>query len=338
MEADSNERALFSLSLDYDDDVAERASSSDSISVWDGEKDVPANVFDSDAIIGRAVPVSKQSFDDAKTEGEWLLCMLYASEAVVTQSPWTDSGSMVEYGWNSKPPRAADPRQGAPIPLGKIFDDLHLSTDREDNYHIENNHVYDVHAGGRVWRKTLADYDNFYNTGDRAHAIVANTNWGPATWGGMQVPPVTGTDLIPIRQWSDVVFLDYQTLTRAQQQSPESMQKLRYVFRLRITNGATLGIIEAVLGVTSWRETVREWPGDWFGMDTDKGKALLGTPNGRGVAWLLAQHKKQLGRKVVSGVRVFKHAPGAQPSPSLLFYLEDWKEECVHHDGAVARG
>jgi hypothetical protein len=34
-----------------------------------------------------------------------------------------------------------------------------------------------------------------------------------------------------------------------------------------------------------------------FSMDTDAGKALLGSPNGRGVGYLLAQHKSTFGAK-----------------------------------------
>lgn len=42
-----------------------------------------------------------------------------------------------------------------------------------------------------------------------------------------------------------------------------------------------------------------------YGMDTDEGKAILGSPNGQGVGWLLIQHKSQLGMRTVQSVAVW---------------------------------
>lgn len=40
-------------------------------------------------------------------------------------------------------------------------------------------------------------------------------------------------------------------------------------------------------------------------IDDPRAKAVLGTPNGNGVAWLLGQHKKQLGVKYVDQINIF---------------------------------
>jgi hypothetical protein len=68
-------------------------------------------------------------------------------------------------------------------------------------------------------------------------------------------------------------------------------------------------------------------------MDTEEGKALLGTPNGSGIGFLLAQHKEVLGmHKSVKQVTLFylrwindtyKNTLG-DISYSLLFELEDF--------------
>jgi len=49
------------------------------------------------------------------------------------------------------------------------------------------------------------------------------------------------------------------------------------------------------------------WPGrKEYSMNTNEGKAILGSPNGRGVALLLIQHKAQLGeRTTIEKVAVF---------------------------------
>jgi hypothetical protein len=40
-------------------------------------------------------------------------------------------------------------------------------------------------------------------------------------------------------------------------------------------------------------------------MSEDAGLAMLGTPNGLGVAWLLLTHKWQFGRRTIASVRVW---------------------------------
>lgn len=39
------------------------------------------------------------------------------------------------------------------------------------------------------------------------------------------------------------------------------------------------------------------FPGLEFGVDTEEGEALLGTPNGMGTAWLLYDRSRELGRR-----------------------------------------
>ncbi|KAF2832660.1 hypothetical protein CC86DRAFT_401412 [Ophiobolus disseminans] len=55
-------------------------------------------------------------------------------------------------------------------------------------------------------------------------------------------------------------------------------------------------------------------------MDTDEGKAILSSPNGAGVAYLLFTHKRQLGRKTMSKVTVFADDGKKQPRPPSLVY------------------
>ncbi len=39
------------------------------------------------------------------------------------------------------------------------------------------------------------------------------------------------------------------------------------------------------------------WPGKTFGLETNEGKALLGTPNGVAVGWLLIDRYREMGRR-----------------------------------------
>jgi hypothetical protein len=65
------------------------------------------------------------------------------------------------------------------------------------------------------------------------------------------------------------------------------------------------------------------WPGTTFDMECEEGRAILGTPNGAGTAWLLIQHKKQLGDRRIEKVTIFyaENESDLWRWPSLLFWV-----------------
>ncbi|KAL8929290.1 MAG: hypothetical protein Q9208_001373 [Pyrenodesmia sp. 3 TL-2023] len=73
--------------------------------------------------------------------------------------------------------------------------------------------------------------------------------------------------------------------------------KLRFIFRDGVANGVTRAIIDLVTESEDG-EFRSPWPGKTFDMRTDAGKALLGTPHGIGIAYLIADHSDVLGRKI----------------------------------------
>ncbi|KAL8728780.1 MAG: hypothetical protein Q9166_005158 [cf. Caloplaca sp. 2 TL-2023] len=77
----------------------------------------------------------------------------------------------------------------------------------------------------------------------------------------------------------------------------EQAGNLRYVFRDKVVNDMTRGIMEYITGVET--DTLDlPWPGRTYDMRTNDGKALLGTPYGVGIAYLLKDHSDVLGRKI----------------------------------------
>jgi hypothetical protein len=81
------------------------------------------------------------------------------------------------------------------------------------------------------------------------------------------------------------------------------IKELKWVFRYEITNPTTIDVLrEACQGVEVEK---LKWPGKKFSMHEEEGKAMLGAPNGVGVAWLLATHKEQFGDLMVESVRVW---------------------------------
>lgn len=127
------------------------------------------------------------------------------------------------------------------------------------------------------------------------------------------------TELPSLRHWSDVAFLQYLS---SFPEPPVRPIPLNYVFRVQMQNAATSLILNKIISkhVTFKYET---WPDITFGMDTEEGKAILGTPNGAGIAWVLVQHRKSFGEKRIEKVTLF-HAAKKHDLfrwPSLLLWI-----------------
>lgn len=101
------------------------------------------------------------------------------------------------------------------------------------------------------------------------------------------------------------------------------MRNIRFVMRTPCENSITQKVIKNAMNRT--KQELGKWPGVTFGMDSEEGKAILGSPNGWGVAFMLIQHKRQLGNKVVEKVTVFQDEGRKQPRPpSVLFYIKNY--------------
>ncbi|KAF2878033.1 hypothetical protein BDV95DRAFT_600711 [Massariosphaeria phaeospora] len=86
-----------------------------------------------------------------------------------------------------------------------------------------------------------------------------------------------------------------------------------------VTNQETRDIMQRAL--QSKGVEVGEWPGYSFEMTSDEGQALLGSPNGVGLGYLLVQRKKELGNKCVTKATVFR--PKDNSNPMLLLEIAD---------------
>ena len=75
---------------------------------------------------------------------------------------------------------------------------------------------------------------------------------------------------------------------------------LRYLARVFIINDDTHGIMDNIGSRHSEAQSAVEWPGTTFGIDTEEGLALLGTPDGLAAGFTLADHAKELGKRKVS--------------------------------------
>ncbi|OAL04328.1 hypothetical protein IQ06DRAFT_290457 [Phaeosphaeriaceae sp. SRC1lsM3a] len=149
---------------------------------------------------------------------------------------------------------------------------------------------------------------------------------------------------LPLYHWSDITYLQWliASSTTTVTQSPASTTDathpletssappaatspapIKYIFRVGIQNVPTYSILNKIM-IKHNRDTYEIWPGVAFPIDSEEGKAILGTPNGAGVAWLLAQHKKELGNLAIKKVTVFyaENESDLCRWPSLCFWLQ----------------
>jgi hypothetical protein len=127
-----------------------------------------------------------------------------------------------------------------------------------------------------------------------------------------------------LKHWSDIVFLEWQEQCR---KNKTPIDQLSHVFRLNVTNDATKAAIDQALksiGLERRQLYGKGWvERRTFSVDDEAAKALLGTPNGVGVAYLLLRYRKQLGRKKVKAVTIWGPNSAKTSQLSLYFELEN---------------
>lgn len=202
----------------------------------------------------------------------------------------------------------------------------------------------------------------FVNTIDLTNGIlIAGSNHGPrfttrhrALGEGERYPR--------LMHWSDIAYLQILSQSNVDtigHRMPlgavlprlEAVKGLKYVIRSGIENIDTNIVVHEIIqryngGACSYDTAGQRfdagcphcshkipWPGMTFEMGSEEMLALLGTPNGCGVAWLLAQHGEFVG-KTIGRVRLWSDLKKHPLTPNLLFYMEDAEVA----DGEVLEG
>lgn len=101
-----------------------------------------------------------------------------------------------------------------------------------------------------------------------------------------------------------------------------SIENVKYLMNMMVLNKETNQHIRRVLKTLEPPlEEVPGWPGVEFSMESEEGKALLGSPVGRWAGYFLLQHRRQLGgNKWIEKVKVFRSEKEGS-WPYLLFYV-----------------
>ncbi|KAK4500413.1 hypothetical protein PRZ48_008602 [Zasmidium cellare] len=252
-------------------------------------------------------------------------CKLYSMLKQETPAPPTSylsSQDLRDWGWQTKRDHS-DRRVNELIgSFAPALQELGLGVTGADNVDLQVTHEGPISKGGQ-YKPTQAKYHELYNP--MQGAIIAYRNYGPAKYASLDKgwgdAPLPG-----LKQWSDVVYLSWADIT-----TPEERRGLKYVVRSSVQNQDTLDVVERALkksGISSGRAPA--WPGYTFkpeGRDLRPFQAVLGTPNASGVAWLLAQHREDLGNKTITAIRVWDKSGLENQDAGILLgmvvYIED---------------
>ncbi|KAL8794034.1 MAG: hypothetical protein Q9182_007638 [Xanthomendoza sp. 2 TL-2023] len=93
---------------------------------------------------------------------------------------------------------------------------------------------------------------------------------------------------------SDIMWLAWKKA------APPAPQDLRYIARNNIWRGESRVLIGDLLKRDRGDSRHVPWPGVEYSGDSDEGKALLGSPNGRATAWLLIDRAGEMARRGTS--------------------------------------
>ncbi|KAF2405068.1 hypothetical protein EJ06DRAFT_11388 [Trichodelitschia bisporula] len=131
--------------------------------------------------------------------------------------------------------------------------------------------------------------------------LIGLNNQSPAT-----LPQAAGSPPALRQSWSD--FVHYQWKKDKDQQALDP-KGLKYVLRHHVINERTRDAVQYAMQQT--KQVVQYWnrggsPARLTPEDTpEEFKAMLATPNGHGIPWLLTQHKDTFGVREVYAIEIF---------------------------------
>jgi hypothetical protein len=264
----------------------------------------------------RAIGLSPEKYKDMLGKGKWLVSLLQSTEVCFPQSEFTKYEDLAEWGWTMEFDAKAGPRKSQ---VAKdVFNVVKASWDANANRMVLDAHDVTKEKDGKTYHRTEARYSNYYNPS----LIIAKSNFGPAFWGPRQNPKVTGgaDDPFPVLpRLSDILFLEFQ---RVMTENKQPMKELKGFWRESVENQDTKELATQISSDNGMLHGIPKWPGVDYGPDSDEFAALLGSPNGVGVAYILLQHREQLGQKTIKSVRVWYVM-----ALHILFMVDDVENE-----------
>jgi hypothetical protein len=236
---------------------------------------------------------------------------------VSAESQFLEQQSIRDWGYT----RSYEPKIiYAPSYFDKIFETLDMNLSCPVTEILDrHNRSFSIH--GAMASATDAEFRN--SVDHENELLVAWANHGPD-----YLVENSGRAVPELKHWSDMAYLQWCDPDVSHGENGE----LKYVLRHEIQNKGTLAIMRRIEDDYRRANGIEDgwkpmWPGITLEADSEESKALLGTPDGHGVAWLLIQHKRQLGHMAVGKITLYlcdSAEPGSHSS-NLLFHLNKIK-------------
>ncbi|KAH7071391.1 hypothetical protein BKA63DRAFT_475099 [Paraphoma chrysanthemicola] len=221
-------------------------------------------------------------------------------------------------------------------PLAPTRHDLGLNhtmvCDGGNNVMVKHTHLENRLVDGVQYSATQATHIQICNPTEGV--LIAHSNHSAEFMAAFNDPPVPITNITPLHYWSDIAWLQWliasdHTRTNMSVSTPTKSETvippIKFVFRLNIHHPPTYVILNKIAAKQS-RNTYDVWPGVTFNVESEEGRAILGTPHGAGVAWMLIQRRTELGvcgRRINRVTMFWAEGDGVMWKwPSLLFWIE----------------
>lgn len=260
-------------------------------------------------------PDDKLDWDHAVSKGNNLMKLL-ASEDLSTcgvrDSDFTEWKDLDSNGWASLykgPPRDAGWESATKL--------LKLHSGDQENIQYNFGQFENVTLNGTEYPRSGGFFMNVMNTDG---AILALNNVSPRNIGPHRKPPLDGSpgkEFVPLQSWADLAFIAWADACKGDE---TCIRRLNTVVKCNTTSKVTDRIATGVLrGKDSWES----YPGKTFKNGSEELAAILATPIGRGVAWLLLTHRKQLGWKYIEAVDLWSERVQDSQQHFYTFHIKE---------------
>ncbi|KAJ8115284.1 hypothetical protein OPT61_g3034 [Boeremia exigua] len=228
------------------------------------------------------------------------------------ESKWTSMEDLKTWHWQEKridPEEENESEYWSELGFDHVLKDLGLPNLSNDDPTKGIKTIFVSHDG-----YSLSTPDETYKVGDKTYrttgafykfgietttgTIFGLDRYSPEAASVNAEPPIQKDGLPELMRFSDIAWLFWDQL------QTKEKHHIQHFFCATILNEETQRAIRRALEKTNQEFSV--WPGALFKTDTDEGKVLLGSPNGRAFGYFLAQHKAEIGRNLyISEIRVF---------------------------------
>ncbi|KAK3677643.1 hypothetical protein LTR78_002493 [Recurvomyces mirabilis] len=290
-------------------------------------------------------PVVRQDWKRALRKGKELYDLM--GDLAATQSHWDSYERLEKYGWDktvaSQPefPKGMD----SALSVEQIGSILESATEQFEEVtwsHLSRSAAKDdENRVSKPYSPTRAHYRALYCP--RSGAIVSQDSISPKVAVEAEYKRrYRGGTVVPLGHQSDILARKYAHFVKCVDGKPSN---LRCFFRSHVGNTTTNNVLFRALEEGDSHSGPPKWLGREFPPGASAGKGILGTPNGRGVALMLATRRAEFGLKTVRTVRIFDDEISDEQRkeyqkhsrPSLIFEIMEWIPPRAHNTQAMAR-